>query len=62
MDVRGSLGCRPVDYPRIIDMARRGKIAVKSLVTGRFSLDDINAGLDELRSGRGLRNIVIPAG
>lgn len=62
MDVRGSLGCRPVDYPRIIDMARRGVIAVETLVTGRFSLDDINAGLDELRSGRGLRNIVIPTG
>jgi len=60
MDVRGSLGCRPVDYPRVIDMARRGVIAVGPLVTGRFSLDNINAGLDELRSGRGLRNIVIP--
>jgi 6-hydroxycyclohex-1-ene-1-carbonyl-CoA dehydrogenase len=61
MEVRGSLGCRPVDYPRIIDMARRGAIKIEPLVTGRFSLDDINVGLDELRSGRGLRNIVVPA-
>ncbi len=61
MEVRGSLGCRPVDYPRIIEMARRGTIAVKPLVTGRFSLDDINAGLDALRAGQGLRNIVVPA-
>jgi len=60
MEVRGSLGCRPVDYPRIIDMARRGVIKVEPLVTGRFSLININAGLDELRSGRGLRNIVVP--
>lgn len=62
MEVRGSLGCRPVDYPRIIEMARRGAIAVAPLVTGRFSLHDINAGLDALRTGSGLRNIVIPAG
>lgn len=59
MEVRGSLGCRPVDYPRIIDMARRGVIAVEPLVTGRFALEDINAGLDVLRSGEGLRNIVV---
>lgn len=61
MEVRGSLGCRPVDYPRIIELARRGTIAVEPLVTGRFALDDINAGLDMLRGGGGLRNIVIPA-
>ena len=61
MEVRGSLGCRPVDYPRIIDMARRGVIQVEPLVTGRFALADINAGLDALRSGLGLRNIVVPS-
>jgi len=60
MDVRGSLGCRPADYPRIIEMARRGVIAVDQLVTGRFTLAEINAGLDMLRSGQGLRNIVVP--
>jgi 6-hydroxycyclohex-1-ene-1-carbonyl-CoA dehydrogenase len=60
MEVRGSLGCRPADYPRIIEMARRGTIKVEPLVTGRFSLEDINRGLDVLRSGDGLRNIVVP--
>ena len=61
MEVRGSLGCRPVDYHRIIDMARRGVIQVEPLVTGRFALADINAGLDALRGGVGLRNIVVPS-
>lgn len=61
MEVRGSLGCRPVDYPKIIEMAQRGAIAVEPLVTGRFTLENINAGLDALREGTGLRNIVIPA-
>jgi alcohol dehydrogenase, propanol-preferring len=61
MEVRGSLGCRPADYPRIINMARRGVIQVDPLVTGRFALADINAGLDTLRSGTGLRNIILPS-
>jgi alcohol dehydrogenase, propanol-preferring len=61
LEIRGSLGCRPVDYPRIIELARRGKIRVEPLVTKRVSLDKINAGLDALRRGDGLRTIVIPS-
>ncbi len=33
MEVMGSLGCRPVDYPRVIDMACRGAIRVAEMVT-----------------------------
>lgn len=60
-EIRGSLGCRPVDYPRIIELARIGKIRVAPLVTGRVSLVNINSGLDMLREGRGLRTIVVPS-
>ncbi len=58
----GSLGCRPVDYPRIIEMARIGKIKVKELVTGRFDLDHINDAFDLLRKGdpKTLRSVVVP--
>lgn len=59
MEVRGSLGCRPVDYPRVIELARAGRIEVASLVTARFPLDEINAGLDALRAGRGIRSVVV---
>ena len=45
----GSLGCRPVDYPRIIEMARIGKLKVKELVTGRFPLDKINDAFELLQ-------------
>jgi Zn-dependent alcohol dehydrogenase len=61
LEIRGSLGCRPVDYPRIIELARRGKIHVAPLVTQRVSLDDINRGLESLRRGQGLRTIVVPS-
>lgn len=58
----GSLGCRPVDYPRIIEMARTGKIKVKELVTGQFSLEDINSAFELLRKNdpHTLRSVVTP--
>jgi threonine dehydrogenase-like Zn-dependent dehydrogenase len=59
MEIRGSLGCRPVDYPRVIELVRAGRIQVSSLVTARFPLEEINAGLDALRNGRGIRSVVV---
>ncbi len=58
----GSLGCRPVDYPRIIEMARIGKIKVKELVTSRFGLDEVNDAFDLLRNNdpNTLRSVIIP--
>lgn len=60
--VIGSLGCRPVDYPRIIELARMGKLKVAELVTGRFPLENINDAFDLLRKGdpRTLRSVVVP--
>ena len=61
-EVIGSLGCRPVDYPKIIEMARNGKIKIKELVTGKFPLEKINYTFDLLRSGdpKVIRSIIIP--
>lgn len=59
MEIRGSLGCRPVDYPRVIELVRSGRIQVEALVTARFPLADINAGLDTLRKGKGIRSVVV---
>lgn len=60
IEIVGSLGCRPVDYPRIIEMIRAGRVQLRPLVTGRFPLAEVNAAIDTLRSGKGLRNIVVP--
>lgn len=62
MEVIGTLGCRPVDFPPVIELVRQGKLQVVPLVTGRFPLAEINAGFDTLRSGRGIRNIVVVDG
>jgi 6-hydroxycyclohex-1-ene-1-carbonyl-CoA dehydrogenase len=61
-EIIGSLGCRPVDYPKIIELARTGKIKIKELVTGRFPLDQINAAFDRLRGGDPgvIRSIIVP--
>ncbi|NTU81488.1 MAG: alcohol dehydrogenase catalytic domain-containing protein [Chloroflexales bacterium] len=60
MDVVGSLGCRPVDYPRVIELARRGQIKVAELVTHRFPLGEINQAFDTLRAGEAIRAVIIP--
>jgi len=61
MEIVGSLGCRPYDYPKIIEMVRTGKIKVKELVTNRFPLEKINDAFDLMRSGdeKALRSIVV---
>ncbi len=58
MEILGSLGCRPVDYPKLIELCRLGKIKIKELVTARFPLERINDAFDLLRAGKGLRSII----
>jgi Zn-dependent alcohol dehydrogenase len=60
MEIIGSLGCRAVDYPRVLELARQGKIKVKELVTACFPLDEINVALDTLRRGEGIRSVITP--
>ena len=60
MEIVGSLGCRAVDYPRVIQLVRRGQLKVKELVTARFSLPEINQGFDALRRGQGIRSVIVP--
>jgi alcohol dehydrogenase, propanol-preferring len=59
LEVIGTLGCPPSEFPTVIELVRRGKLQAAPLVTGRFALDDINTGLDTLRAGRGVRNVVV---
>jgi len=60
LEVVGSLGCRPVDYPRVIEMVRRGTIQLQPLVSHRFPLSEIHQGLEMLRQGKLIRGIVVP--
>jgi 6-hydroxycyclohex-1-ene-1-carbonyl-CoA dehydrogenase len=60
LEVVGSLGCRAVDYPRVLSMVQSGMINLKKLVTGRFPLSDINQAFDLLRQGEGIRSVITP--
>jgi 6-hydroxycyclohex-1-ene-1-carbonyl-CoA dehydrogenase len=59
MEIKGSLGCRPVDYPKIIELVRFGKINIKDVVTHKFPIDGINTAFDFMRRGESLRSVVV---
>jgi 6-hydroxycyclohex-1-ene-1-carbonyl-CoA dehydrogenase len=60
LTVLGSLGCPPVDYPRVIDLVRQGRLLVSEMVTHRFPLEEIHQALDVLRAGEAIRAVVTP--
>lgn len=62
MEVRGSLGCGLQDFPALIDLAGRGLLPVREMVSHRFPLEDIGEGFDLLEKGDSalLRSIATP--
>jgi len=61
LEIKGSLGCGLQDYPRIIEMARHGKLKIKELVTHRYKLEEINEGFKNMEKGDPtlIRSIVV---
>ena len=47
------------DIPRYIDLYQRGKLPVNKLMGERYTLDDINRGLDRLATGAAMRDVVV---
>ncbi len=60
LEIVGSLGCRPRDYPRVIELVRQGRVRVVEMVTHRVPLDRIGEAFDLLRAGEALRAVVTP--
>ena len=48
------------DIPRYIALWRAGKLPVERLLTSLSPLSDINHLLDELASGRAIRQVMLP--
>jgi 6-hydroxycyclohex-1-ene-1-carbonyl-CoA dehydrogenase len=59
MEVVGSLGCRTVDYPRIIELVKNKSLVVEPLVTGKYPLSEINEAFDLMRRGEGIRTVIL---
>ena len=60
-EIVGSLGCRPADFPVIIELVRQGRVRLDPMITGRVPLDRLSEAVEGLRGGLGLRTLVVPA-
>ncbi|MGV0743625.1 alcohol dehydrogenase catalytic domain-containing protein [Mycolicibacterium sp. XJ870] len=46
------------DIPRFVELWRAGRLPVEQLVSSTITLDEINAGMDELADGKAVRQII----
>ncbi len=46
------------DIPRFVELWRAGRLPVEKLVSARITLDDINAGMEQLADGRAIRHVI----
>ena len=58
--VLGSLGCRPVDYPRVVELVRRGRLRLEPVVSAVLPLERIDEAVQRLRDGIRIRTVVSP--
>jgi Zn-dependent alcohol dehydrogenase len=47
------------DFPRLARLALEGSLPVERLIEERIGLEDVQAALDALRAGSGLRRVVV---
>ncbi len=47
------------DIPWLVDLYEQGRLKLDELVSQTWSLDDINAALDDTRAGAALRNVIV---
>ena len=47
------------DVPRLLALARDGRLPVERLVSGSLRLDEINAGFDHLADGSAVRQLLV---
>jgi len=51
--------CSPSkDIPALLELYRQGQLKLDELITTRYTLDDINSGNEDMRSGRNIRRII----
>ncbi|RLF09870.1 MAG: hypothetical protein DRJ69_03980 [Thermoprotei archaeon] len=58
LEIRGVMGCRPIDYYGAIELVRTGKI--KLLVSHKLPLEQINEAFKLLEEGKVTRAVVVP--
>jgi Zn-dependent alcohol dehydrogenase len=46
------------DIPALLELYRQGRLKLDELITRRYTLDTLNDGFEDMRSGRNLRGII----
>jgi Zn-dependent alcohol dehydrogenase len=60
MEIRGSLGCRPVDYHTIVSLVDQDSVALDPLISHRYPIDELNKAFDDIREGKPIiRNLMV---
>ncbi len=54
----GSANVR-VDVPRLVDLYRQGRLKLDELISGRYTLDQINDAIENTKSGAARRNVIL---
>jgi S-(hydroxymethyl)glutathione dehydrogenase / alcohol dehydrogenase len=49
----------PVDIPNLASLYQQGRLKLDELISGRYSLDNINEAVASTRSGSALRNVIV---
>ena len=60
--LQGSLfgACNPTrDIPALLELYRQGRLRLDEIITTRYSLDQINQGYEDMRSGKNIRGIIV---
>lgn len=60
LNVDGSYGCPPPDYPRVLSMVLSGRVKLKELVTGEFPLADLDQAIAAQSKPETIRSVIIP--
>jgi Zn-dependent alcohol dehydrogenase len=51
--------CPHVDIPRLLNLAKSGKLKLDDFITRRYTLDQINEGYADLLAGQNIRGVII---
>jgi 6-hydroxycyclohex-1-ene-1-carbonyl-CoA dehydrogenase len=58
-NIMGSLGCKPEDLNKVINLIQTNKINAKTMISNKYCLDEINNALDDLRLSKGIRPLIV---
>ncbi|MDT5397680.1 MAG: S-(hydroxymethyl)glutathione dehydrogenase / alcohol dehydrogenase [Mycobacterium sp.] len=47
------------DFPLLLNLWRTGRLPLEQLITGRITLDEVNAAFEELTRGIGIRSVIV---